>query len=69
MGKQQNQIQILQDEIERLENIIQDKNIEIEQLIKDKVTNRGIFDAEIGRVKDDYAAMIQKYKEQEMKLS
>lgn len=43
--------------------------MEIEQLIKDKVTNRNIFDSEILRIKDDYAAMINKCKEQEIKLA
>ena len=58
-----------QDEIHRLQNLLQSKNIEIEQLIKDKVTNRNLFDAELGRVKDDYAMVLQKYKDQEVKLA
>jgi|JI6StandDraft_1071083.scaffolds.fasta_scaffold566493_1 uncharacterized protein YdaT len=51
ISKQQGQIRICQDEIARLEDIINDKNNEIEQLIKDKVTNRSIFDSELVRVK------------------
>lgn len=33
------------------------------------MTNRNIFDSEISRIKDDYAAMINKCKEQEIKLA
>ena len=46
------QIRSLEDEIGRLESINHGKNIEIEQLIKDKVTTRGIFDSEVIRLKD-----------------
>ena len=49
--------------------MIQAKNNEIEQLIKEKVTNRNLFDAELGKVKDDYAMVLQKYKDQEIKLA
>lgn len=51
----------------RLENINHGKNIEIEQLIKEKVTTRGMFDSEILRVKDDYSAIQQKHKDLELK--
>ena len=37
--------------------------------MKDKLTNRNLFDAELGRVKDDYALVLQKCKDQEIKLS
>jgi predicted RNase H-like nuclease (RuvC/YqgF family) len=43
--KQQGHIKSLEEELSRLENIIHAKNTEIEQLIKDKVTNRSLFDA------------------------
>ena len=46
------QIRSLEDEIGRLESINHGKNIEIEQLIKDKVTTRGIFDSEVIRLRD-----------------
>jgi hypothetical protein len=49
--------------------VIQAKNAEIEQQLKDKVSNRNMFDAELGRVKDDYAMVLQKYKDQELKLA
>lgn len=42
---------MLEGEITRLENIIHGKNVEIEQLIKEKVTTRNIFDSELGRLK------------------
>lgn len=52
-----------------MKTMIQAKNNEIEQLIKEKVTNRNLFDAELGKVKDDYAMVLQKYKDQEIKLA
>ena len=67
--KHEGQIRILTEEIEGLKGLIQAKNNEIEQLIKEKVTNRNLFDAELGKVKDDYAMVLQKYKDQEIKLS
>ena len=60
---------MLQDEIDGLKGLTQAKNSEIEQLIKEKVTNRNLFDAELGKVKDDYAMVLHKYKDQEIKLS
>ena len=33
------------------------------------MTNRNLFDAELGKVKDDYAMVLQKYKDQEIKLA
>ena len=69
MMKHEGQIRILTEEIEGLKGLIQAKNNEIEQLIKEKVTNRNLFDAELGKVKDDYAMVLQKYKDQEIKLS
>ena len=33
------------------------------------MTNRNLFDAELGKVKDDYAMVLHKYKDQEIKLS
>ena len=39
------QVGAYQQELNRLEDIIHGKNMEIEQLIKDKVTTRGIFDS------------------------
>lgn len=59
----------MEGEISNYENILHSKNNEIEQLIKDKSTNRNIFDAEMGRVKDDYAMVLQKYKDQEIKFA
>lgn len=61
------QLKAFEDEIARLENINHGKNIEIEQLIKDKVTTRGMFDSELLRVKDDYSALQQKHKDLELK--
>jgi hypothetical protein len=61
------QIKAFEDEIGRLENINHGKNIEIEQLIKDKVTTRGMFDSELLRVRDEYGMLLQKYKDLEMK--
>ena len=52
-----------------MKTMIQAKSNEIEQLIKEKVTNRNLFDAELGKVKDDYAMVLQKYKDQEIKLA
>ena len=69
LAKLQGQIKLLEDEIVRLEDVIQQKNAEIEQQLKYKVTNRNMFDAELGRVKDDYAMVLQKYKDQELKLA
>ena len=60
---------MLSEEIDGLKGLIQAKNNEIQQLIKEKVTNRNLFDAELGKVKDDYAMVLQKYKDQEIKLA
>jgi hypothetical protein len=38
------QVRAFEDELCRLENINHGKNMEIEQLIKDKVATRGVFD-------------------------
>lgn len=39
------QLRAYEEEIHRLESINHGKNVEIEQLIKDKVATRGIFDS------------------------
>lgn len=67
--RHEGQIKILSEEIEGLKGLIQSKNNEIEQLIKEKVTNRNLFDAQLGKVKDDYAMVLQKYKDQQIKLA
>lgn len=67
--KHEGQIKMLSEEIDGLKGLIQAKNNEIQQLIKEKVTNRNLFDAELGKVKDDYAMVLQKYKDQEIKLA
>ncbi len=61
------QIRSLEDEIGRLESINHGKNIEIEQLIKDKVTTRGIFDSEVIRLKDQLSALSQKHKDLQLR--
>jgi BMFP domain-containing protein YqiC len=67
--KQLMQVRAYEQELQRLEDINHGKNMEIEQLIKDKVTTRGIFDSELLRTRDELAALLQKYKDLELKHS
>jgi chromosome segregation ATPase len=67
--KQLMQVHAFEEELSRLESINHGKNIEIEQLIKDKVATRGIFDGELLRTRDEYAALLQRHKDLELKYA
>ena len=69
ISKYQVQMRSLEEEISTMGDVIQSKKQEIEQLIKEKVAQRGMFDSEIARLEDDNAILLQKLKDTELKAS
>lgn len=62
-------IQSMEEQIFKIEAINQDKNLEIEQLIKEKATARNSFEAELTRLKEDISSLQTRYKDLEFKYS
>lgn len=62
-------IQSMEEQIFKIEAINQDKNLEIEQLIKEKATARNSFEAELTRLKEDISSLQTKYKDLEFRYS
>lgn len=62
-------IQSMEEQIFKIEAINQDKNLEIEQLIKEKATARNSFEAELTRLKEDISSLQTKYKDLEFRYT
>ena len=66
---QQKYVDCLQSEMIKLETTISKKNIEIEQLIKEKSSVRQMFDSEGGRLKEEIETLQIKLKEAEARYA